>query len=350
MGQFHHPHVHTIYKWLEMIYHGERTPSRNDMDQDFMGWLQKQRTMGDISEKQFNQMRDDPKAPVEFEINNLFEQTHKAVVGRPSTFCPILNSEELYNPFEKLAMTSGRLIQSLDAIREVDYSILYREVMFSDPDHGVNQEWIMKEVYPDIILMPGIGSRTVMWQETGDVRVDTPARFIFPIFLNTDLDEQMQLCAGRYRWEICRKIQGGSWNDFRVKSLTSEFYDFLQFYRKNKDLSADGKEKLKTALGRARNNFREVFVADYINWIKFESQGSVRLNKISRDILIRYCPFSKDIRARLTSNPTYQNAFQKLEIENQKKISRLVAFYNKYQAAGGTLTDDLKANLNYYKL
>ena len=55
------------------------------------------------------------------------------------------------------------------------------------------------------------------------------------------------------------------------KSLTAEYCDFIQYYRKNSDLSADAKEKIKTALSRARNSYREVFVKDYQAWIKGKS-------------------------------------------------------------------------------
>ena len=189
-----------------------------------------------------------------------------------------------------------------------------------------------------------------MWQETSGARTDTPARFIFPIFMSSDLDEQMLLTMGRYRWEICRRLEGSYWNDYRVKSLTAEYYDYLQFYRKNKELSADAKEKLKSALLHARNNFREVFVLDYVNWIKYESQGSFRLNKVTRDILVRYCPFSREIRASLANNPLYQNAFAKLEMENKKHTKRLQALYQKYEAAGGEITADLNENLRFYQM
>jgi hypothetical protein len=91
-------------------------------------------------------------------------------------------------------------------------------------------------------------------------------------------------------------------------------------------------------------------VADYLNWIRYESQGSFRLNKISREILIRHCPFAKAIRTELASNPLYQNAFQRLDVENQKKISRLRAFYQKYEASGGTLTAELNDNLSFYEM
>ena len=56
-----------------------------------------------------------------------------------------------------------------------------------------------KEILPDVILMPNAGTRTLMWQETSGAKIDTPARFLFPIFSAVDLDDQMVECIGRYR-------------------------------------------------------------------------------------------------------------------------------------------------------
>ena len=350
LGLFQYTHIYTIYEWLKNIYYGEKEPSRNEFDLDYNGYLKEQLKQGDITEQEFARLRRDQNAKVEFEIENLFRSTHKNVSGRISSFCPILSSDELMSSFEKMASTASRIEQSINHIRSIDYSVLYREVLFSDPERDITQEHLMKEIMPDVILLPCVGSRASMWQETSSARTDTPARFIFPIFMNVDLDDQMLLTMGRYRWEICRRLQGTYWNDYRMKSLTAEYYDYLQFYRKNKELSADAKEKLKSALLHARNNFREVFVADYVNWIKYESQGSFRLHKITRDILTRYCPFSWEIRASLANNPLYQNAFSKLEMDNKKNIKRLQALYAKYEAAGGEITADLNENLRFYQL
>ena len=153
--------------------------------------------------------------------------------------------------------------------------------------------------------MPNAGTRSMMWQETAGVRRDTSARFLFPIFTAVDIDDMMVDTVGRYRWEICRKIQGVHWNDIREKSLTAEYCDYLQFYRKNRELSTEAKEKIKSALLRGRNNYREVFVKDYQNWMKYESKGSYRLNKIAREIPITYCPFAKPIREELKGNPIF---------------------------------------------
>ena len=112
----------------------------------------------------------------------------------------------------------------------------------------------------------------------------------------------------------------------------------------------DAKDKLKTAIQRAKNNYREVFVKDYQSWINYESKGSFRLNKVAREILIVYCPFAKDIRTALKVNPMYQLSVPKFERDQAKKVQRLNALYEKYQKAGGEITEELKENLLYCQL
>lgn len=84
--------------------------------------------------------------------------------------------------------------------------------------------------------------------------------------------------------------------------------------------------------------------------MKYESQGSFRLTKVARNILAKYCPFAKEIRDGLLSNPQYQAVFRKVDIDNQKREQRLVSLYNKYEAAGGEITPELKENLRFCKL
>ena len=349
LGLFQSDHTYTIYDWLCCIYRGEKEPSKNEFDMDYTGYLLDMVKRGKITQEQMQRFKSNREMKVQYEIENLFTSGHRLTYGKLTTFCPILSKIDMINSLEKMALTVEKIDDALNKVRQVDYSVLYREVSFSDPARDVNQEWIMKEVIPDMILMPCAGSRGQMWQEIAGAKKDTPARFLFPMFTITDLDELMVEMLGRYRWEICRRIQGVYWNDIREKSLTAEYCDYLQFYRKNNELSPDAKEKFKIAMTRARNNYREVFTRDYINWIRYEAMGSVRLNKVARDILARYCPFDKQTRQELSANPMYQNAFAKLERENERKEQRLIAFYEKYKKAGGEITPDLKENLMFYQ-
>ena len=350
LGIFQSDHVYTIYRWLKEIYEGKRKTSRNDFDLDYQAYLQNLKRTGEVTELQLAEKKDDRQLMVEFEIQNMFHSAHRITYGSNTTFCPILSGNGFVNSVEKMAVTSERIIRALNAIRSLDYSAFYREVLFTDTEYGITNERIMKEVFPDVILMPTTGTQSVMWQETEGAKSDTSARFLFPMFTMADIDEQMLVAVARYRWEICRHVQGVHWNDIRDKSLTSEYYDYLQFYRKNSALSSEAKEKIKTALQRVRNNFREAFVKDYLSWMKYESKGSFRLNRVAREILIAYCPFSKDVRRALAVNPLYQTAFIKLEAENKRKAQRFATLYQKYTEAGGTITPDLKVNLEFYQM
>lgn len=351
LGQFKSERVYTIYEWLKSIYFGKNEPSKNEFELDYPAYLLEQRKNGDLSEQQVKQMLNDRKEKVRFEIMNMFSSSNRITYGKITTFCPILGEYDLINSLSKMAVTVERLEDELNKVRKIDYTAFYREVNFQNKDIDLlNHEMLMTEVLPDVVLMPNAGTKAMMWQETADKRRDTPARFMFPIFTAANLEEMMIETVGRYRWEMCRKIQGVRWNDIREKSLTSEYCDYLQFYKKNRDLSADAKEKLKKEIQRAKNSYREVFVKDYQGWINYESKGSFRLNKIAREILIVYCPFAKDIRSALKVNPMYQISIPKLERDNAKKVQRLTALYDKYEKAGGEITPELKENIQFFQM
>ena len=342
--------VYTIFNWLKAVYEGKKEPSKNEFDLDYPAYLAEQRKIGAIKPGDVEVLLKNQEEKVKFEIKNMFTSGNRITYGKITTFCPILGEYDLINSIDKMLVTTEKLDEALNQIRKVDFSVFFREDMFSDPAKDINRETIMKEILPDIILMPNVGTKAMMWQETAGVKRATPGRFLFPIFTAADIDEMMVETVGRFRWEICRKEQGVHWNDIREKSLTSEYCDYIQFYRKNHELSADAKEKIKSQLTRARNNYREVFVKDYVNFMKYESKGSFRLNRIARDILVRYCPFTKDIRAGLKENPMYTSSMSRYEIETAKKMQRIVGVYEKYKKAGGVITQELRDNLLFYQM
>lgn len=343
-------HVFTMYEWLKNIYEGRKEPSRNEFDLDYPGYLADLRKSGRITEREQKQWKDDQWKKVEFEIENMFTSANRAVYGKISIFTPLLSENDIVNSVESMMLTARRIDEALDHIKSVDYSCFFREVTFSDPEHDVTREFLKKEVLPDVILMPNAGGNAMMWQEVSGNRRDTPARFLFPILTAANIDELMVDTAGRFRWEICRKEQGARWNDIRELSLTSEYYDYVQYYRKNHDLSAEAKEKMKNVLWKAKNNYREVFVKDYEIWMKYESRGSFRLNKVSRGILFRYCPFAKEMRDALKDNPMYQELISKYDILEGRKKRRVDIFMDRYQKAGGQMTPELQENLDYYAM
>lgn len=343
-------HIFTIYTWLKCIYNGEKENSKSELDVDYREHLAELVKSGKITQAQMEADLENGEKRVEFEIKNMFTSVNKVTYGRITTFCPILCDYDLNNAIDRILVTADKLEDAMNAIRKIDYSVFYREVMFSDESKGINCERIMKEILPDIILLPNVGSRVIMWQETSGKKSDTPGRFMFPIFTLLDVNDLMLEVMGAFRWELCRRIQGVHWNDVRDKSLTAEYCTYLQFYSRNRELSSDTKTKIKSALIRAKNNYREVFVKDYINWINYESNGSFRLNKVARNILVRYCPFAKSIRHNLANNPLYQTSIAKFEADMAKELKKHKTICDKYEKAGGVITEDLKANLLFYQM
>lgn len=340
--------VYTAYQWLCMVYRGEREPSKNEFDVDYAGDLLEQRKNNMITRAQENELKRDQLRKVQFEIHNMFMTNNRITYGRITSFCPVLHEKDFLRNVEQMQLTLDKINAAIDDIRKLDYSCFYREVYFMAPEYGIDRTEIQKEVLPEVILMPNIGSRAMMWQETSGVKRDTPARFIFPIMTVGELPQMMLETIGRYRWEICRKILGVRWNDIREKSLTSEFYDYIQFYRKNRDLTTQAKEKVKADLLHAKNNYREVFVADYVGWMKYESQGNFRLNKVSRRIISEYVPFPSSVRKKLADNPMYKELFNKCDILVARKREKERILFERYTSAGGVMTTELQAHMDFY--
>ena len=296
----------TIAEWLFEVYQMHVEPSRNEFDQDWPTYLRDSRISGDITEAQEAKMLKDAKARLHFEIQNLFTIGNRMTFGRISSFNPIFDDCNVMAPLDKAYVSHERVREELDRIRSMDYRIFFREERFSKPELNINQIPIHKEVLPYVILMPNVGARCVLWQEIEGKKRTSPGRMLFPIFMTDDLTDHVSRVCGEFRWEMCKTEQGIHWNDIHDPSLTSEYTDYLQFFKKNSMLNADYKDRVKKQLQKANNNYRVVFVTDYLTYIKYESRAALRLNKVARDILFKYCPFGKEYRSALSSNPQYE--------------------------------------------
>ncbi|QFJ54599.1 cyclic nucleotide-binding domain-containing protein [Pseudobutyrivibrio xylanivorans] len=342
--------VYTIYTWLRAVYAGDREPSRNELDLDYRGFVLEERKAGNISEADMPTWMNDQEQKVKFEMNNFFISANRTTSGKMSSFCPVLTKEDFGAEPMRMLLTNTKLSEAMEKIESVDYQIFLREGFFTDMEANVKSESYLKRVGPDIILLPNCGMRAMMWQECGGIKVDSPGRFVFPMFTFDDLDKLMIYCCGAFRWEICRKEQGSRWNDIGSECLTSDFYDYFTFYRKNKDLSAENKEKVKTLLKSSRNNMREAFTKQYTIWINFEAQGSIRLNKAERNILNKHCTFSKEYRAKVSSHPMYEQMISRHEIKCSQALNHLKTMIDKVEKNGGVVPDEVRKGLDYLRM
>lgn len=343
LGKFPSGQVYTFYQWLLAIYRGEKEPCRNEFDNDFAAHLRELKNTGKITDAEEARMLCDNMERVLFELENVFPMVNKITFGRITTFCPVFSEHNIFRSLESSVVTKDAIDETLQMIRSMDYSAYYRETVYSNARCGIAREMVQVEILPDIILMPGIGSRGVMWQEIEGRKRTTPARMMLPIFHMEDLNASLIRLTAEYRWEMCKRIQGARWNDVSERSLTSEYCDYAQFYRKNMDLSADNKEKVKAALQKAKNNYKEMFVNDYATWIMFEGNGSPRLNKVARAILFMHCPFSAAIRTKLASNPLYKDMLEAYNVRKGQKLHHLEAVFQRFRSNGVDIPEELES-------
>lgn len=323
--------VYTVYEWLKAIYEGKKEPSRNEFDTDYTAYLHELKVTGKISAAKEAQMAHENSQKVIFELENMFPLVNKITFGRLSTFCPVFSEHNVLKDLSRSLVTADKAVNVINEIRTVDFGAFCRETVYSNPEGGVAKEYISVEVLPDIILLPNIGIRGVMWQEIEGMKRTTPARLMTSIFQLEDFRSTFARLVGEFRWEMCKRVQGARWNDFSDRSLTSEYFEYIQFYKKNQDLTPDAKDKIKSAMQKAKNSYKEMFVRDYITWIMYEGNGSPRLNKVARNIIFTYCPFSKEVREKLKSNPLYKELLDRYDIRIAQKLHHMDNLYQKIQ-------------------
>jgi len=341
--------VYNIKEWLTLIYEGQKEPSKNEFDQEYSEMLISMKSRGMITEEQLREYTSNNERKLDYEIQNMFRYNNRITSGQITTFVPVLHKDALSGMPDKSFITAKKIKEAVDKLLEIDFSVFDWEILYADKSRNIEKEYIIKRVYPDIILMPTVGINAIMWQDITGRRRGSPGRFIFPVLFEADLFLNMVKVCGRFRWEMCRTIEGVAWNDIKYKSLTSEYSDYLQFYKKNKNLSEEKKEKIKQQIQKGRNNSREIFVLDYEAWINFESGGAIKLNKPVREILATYCPFSRQIREQLAIQPVFEEAFARFNRERLKKIREIEGRYRMLQKDNIQLTQELIDTLNYYK-
>ena len=342
--------VYSVYEWLKAVYEEKKEPCRNEFDTDYVAYLYEQKRMGNITAEEQKELMTDRVAKVRFELENMFPVVNKVTFGRLSTFCPVFSEHNIMKPMDSMLVTTEKIMEIINGIRGKDYGAYYRETMYTNPQQGIPKEVIHVEILPDFILMPNAGVRGVMWQEIEGKKRTTPARMMVSIFQMEDLESILIRLTGEFRWEMCKRVQGARWNDLSEKSLTSEYFDYIQFYRKNSDLSTETKEKIKTDLGRTKNSFKEMFLRDYSLWVMFESNSSPRLNKVARTIFFNYCTFRAPVRQKLRANPLYQELADRCEIKMKQKRHKIENICQKLRSQGKEIPEEIQKEMEYMNM
>ena len=174
------------------------------------------RKQGKLSEKDVKDWLVNPIRRVEYEIQNMFTHNNRTTNGQISIFVPVLHKDMLASDFERIHVTPDKINTALQELLAIDYSVFDHEVIYSNEEAKIVKEYMIKRVFPDIILMPTVGVNGIMWQEiTG--RKDTSGVSCFRY-----LQIQSVISNGKSMrkilWE-CRTIEGTAWNDISINRL-----------------------------------------------------------------------------------------------------------------------------------
>ncbi len=340
--------VFDMKSWLDQIYSGSKQPSVNEFGQDYQDIFLVKKKQGELTDKDKPAYDSDRNGRLSHETENLFKLGQRLSYGQVSGFFPILHQDMICRDLETALVTPDKIKASLNKILQVDFSAFHREIVYSHAGKQLAPELIMKPVLPDIVLMPGFGHRGVMWQVLSGKSKTSPGRFIFPIFTDENMDNLMIEVVAKFRWDLSKNMSGSVVNKANEISLYTDYSDYVQFYAKNRDLSGEAKEKLKTEIKRHRNNLADMFVLDYNTWISYESKGLLRLNKVAREIMFKHCPFAKPVRANLEKSPLYNTLLSQFDKIRVKQCRILESRYAKLAAPNASIHPDLAENLVYY--
>ena len=298
-------------EWLKRIYSGEAPPSRNELGQTF------EELVGASESGRFDPDETDPQFDIVlYEIDNALKPAARGMAGGKATNPPWFHDPERLEMFETNSLNANNVAQELIKVIQLDYSAFYREVRIL---LGERSDFVLKDVLPNFIIVPAIGDRGLAWQEWEGKAKATPGRVFLPSQRNSiGLFELMCDVVAAFRWELNYSMAGPSAGDPINGGLTGAYSDYVQFYKKNSELSEEIRDKLKKFWSKAGQN-RDKFALEYRLWIQYESEGLQKLNKVVRRIFVEHMPFPVEKRQDLASAPAFQRL---LTVDSNKRSKK----------------------------
>ena len=284
----------------------------------------------------------DPDSRLHFEVDNLLRYADRILSGNISAFVPVLCSEGIYTKLENSVVTPAGINKTVNRVEKIDYSIFHRERMTAYEEAGISRFTVTGRYTPEFILFPVYGRKGLMWQDTEGRKKETHGRILLPSFMEQNLEAELMKMMAYFRWEKCRSEMGAQSNNYRYPSLTSEYTDYLQFYKQNNDLSPEKREKVKAQLQQCGNRHKDVFARDYVDWILREATGAMKLNRVAREILFTYCPLAPEIAEGLLTQNAYREAARRYMTERNKREKEINQAISRFDRVGEEIPEEVE--------
>ncbi len=341
-----HPIVNVV-DWLQKVGDKGEPCSVDEMGMTYFEKLKNDnKNMGWKRESDLPEEYNTTDKRIHYEIQNFLEVNTRLTSGTPTTAFPILTRYQITMPLERSFVTAERLGAEIDRVLSIDFSAFHREVIINDEERNIIKEFVQNQVIPNFIIVPSIGTKVMMWQDVSTRNKSSTGRLVVPVFATADLFTLVLEAVAAFRWELTKTIMGADWNNVSQSSITADYTDYVQFFKKNRDLSSEVKEKLAAEFKRFRSD-RDRFTNDYITWIKFESEGVLKMNKVVRSIMYRHVPFATAIRENISTQPAFIDIHTRFKNIRNRKLKELENRYRKY---GDAMPPELQENVEFYKV
>lgn len=330
-------------EFLDKIYSGKINPSITEMGQSYEAFLRDEEKHGRSKDKNKTEGLDENTKKTMYEIDHMLATTVAVCSGSTSTAFPILTSLTLKGNLDNYYVSHEKLAQTVKNLLEVDYSAFYRETVVK---LGNAREVIEEEILPNFILLPSHGAKTMLWQELDGTNRKTRGRIVIPIFFIGDLAKSLAHSFACFRWELNRTIKGGMWADPVEGGITGVYFDYVNFYKKNRKLSMEAKDKITEKFRSIRTN-RDRFADDYTLWVLYEKDGIMRVNNVIREMFYRFIPFRKELRDRLENMPAYNEIAPRYKNIQSRNVTQYERRYKKYLDDNGNLPEPLQKYMDF---
>ncbi len=335
--------------FLSLIHSGKELPSITEMGLTYEAHLREEakHATRKKQEEMKSDIEDENLKKTVYEIEQRLRSTSAVCSGSTATAFPILNEYAVKGSLKSLYTSKTKVEDIVKKIMEIDFTVFLRETVLK---LGEAREIIQEEVLPYFVLLPIFGTRTLLWQELSGIDKRSRGRIVIPIFFMGDLMKSIAHTLACFRWELNRTIKGQAmWADPIEGGITGEYFDYVNTYKKNPNLSMEAKDKITMRFKSLRTN-RDRFADDYLLWVLFEKDGIMKMNNIVRGMFFKHIPFRQEIRDRLESMPAFNKFANRYNNVSAKTYQAYLRRYKKYQGSDGRYPPEIEKYLEFLQL
>ncbi|TGJ98990.1 hypothetical protein EHQ53_10595 [Leptospira langatensis] len=281
--------IHFFPDWLNLILAGKKKPSKNQLGQSYEQAKKSELRWNQTLEEENLQNKEYLSHILDWELENLLSHGLASISLSPNLSYPISSEDQFYGLTEDNLAFPNHILTQSEKVLKIDPSLFQRQLNDIHSPSRDLETFSKREMYADCILLPYAGNRGILWQDSVEEN-QSYCRILFPMILGEKLNLIVTKVLGEFRWETERTLRGNKWKEPTPASITSEYFDYIENFRRNPHLTVEAKKRVEQQWEKTGKNIKDMFSIDYANWILMEAEGKPRLNRIAREILSRFVP------------------------------------------------------------